>query len=135
MKRFEPDWHNSGEVRRAVRGSKYVDEILCRLQSFVKKIALVRLRALPVRVGVGRLTRSQFGGLGARTKLKGGYTTMAKVIEFYVPDSFKNLPPEVPQEHRGKILMFRPRVAELIEIDSDKSHHSAQIRNVSESQG
>src|SRR5262252_4243768 len=91
-------------------GSKHVDAILCRLQSFVEKVALVRFRALPVWVGVGRVTRSQFGALGPRTKLKGGNTTMAKVIEFYVPDSFQKLPPEAPQEHRGKILMFRPRV-------------------------
>jgi len=116
-------------------GSKYVDEILCRLQSFVEKVALVRFRALPVWMGVGRLTRSRFGVVRARTKLKGGDTTMAKIIEFYVPDGFHNLPPEVPKEHRGKILMFRPRLTNLVEIDSDKSHHSVQIKNISESNG
>jgi len=109
-----------------------VDEILCRLQSFVEKTALVRFRTLPVWVGVGRVTRSQFGAVGPRTKLKGGDTTMAKIIEFYVPDSFHNLPPEAPKEHRGKVLVFRPRIEDLGEMASDESHHSAKIRNISE---
>ena len=112
-----------------------MDAILCRLQSFVEKVTLVRFRALPVWVGVGRVTRSQFSDLGTRAKLKGGNTTMAKVIEFYVPDNFRDLPPEAPQGHRGKILIFRPRPTNLVEIDSEKTHHSVQIKSVSEGKG
>ncbi len=85
-----------------------MDAILCRLQSFIEKVAFVRFRALPMWVGVGRLAGSQFGAVGTRTKLKGRKIMMAKVIEFYVPDTFRTRGVQGPTGDRGKVIEFRP---------------------------
>lgn len=112
-----------------------MDAILCRLQSFIEKVPFVRFRALSMWLGVGRGTRSRFSVVGARTKLKSRDTSMGKIIEFYVPDAFHNLPAEVPKERCGKVIVFRPRVVVLPEMGRLKSQPSAHVRNVSESKG
>jgi hypothetical protein len=38
-------------------------------------------------------------------------TVMAKVIEFYVPQKFKNSRKWVPQPHLGKVIEFHPPAA------------------------
>lgn len=128
-----PDCHNPVEVGTDVRGSEDVDAILCRLQSFVDKVAAARFRALPVWLGVGRVARSRISVVRARTKLKSRDTSMGKVIEFSVPDGFHNRSPEAPRKRRGKVIVFRPRVAVLDELDSDKDQSSAHLRNLSDS--
>ena len=87
-----------------------VDAILCYLQGFIKKISSVRFRALPVRLGVGRRSRSQFGCVGGE-QAEGVGIAVAKLIEFYVPIGFRA--PERPAHApRGVVIEFRSRNAE-----------------------
>ena len=88
-----------------------VDAILRCLQNVIKKISSVRFRALPVRLGVGRRSRSQFGCMGGE-QAEGVGTAVAKLIEFYVPTSFRA--PERPARARscGIVIEFRARNAE-----------------------
>ena len=87
-----------------------MDAIVRHLQSFIEKIAFVRFRALPVWVGVGRPAGSQFGGLGTRKKLKDRCATVAKVIEFYVPETFRTRATRVSSQDRGKVIEFRAQI-------------------------
>ena len=109
-----------------------MDAILCRLPSFVAKVVFARFRTLPVWLGVGRVARSRFSVVGPKRELKNRDTSMGKVIEFYVPDGFDNLPPEVQVKDRGKVIVFRPRVVALSETDSNQGHASAHARSVSD---
>lgn len=86
-----------------------MDAILCCLQSLIEKVASMRFRTLPVWVGVGWLAGSQFGCMGTRKKLTIGDTTVAKVIEFYVPDSFRKKELLTPGECRGRVIEFKSR--------------------------
>jgi hypothetical protein len=84
-----------------------VDAILRHLQIFIKEVASVRFRALPVRLGVGRHTGSKFGRLGNEQDERLGLV-VAQLIEFYVPDNFR-LTLQVPSEPRGKVIEFPQR--------------------------
>ena len=59
-------------------------------------------------MGVGGYSRSQFRGVGGE-QAEGLGITVAKLIEFYVPESFRPRASEVPAEERGKVIEFRPR--------------------------
>ena len=85
-----------------------MDAILCRLQGSVEEISSVRFRALPVWLGVGRYSGSQFRCVGGE-QAEGLGIAVAKLIEFYVPERFRPRASEVPPENRGKVLEFRPR--------------------------
>ena len=102
-----------------------MDAIVRRLQSIIEKIASVRFRALPVWVGVGRLAGSQFGDMEARKKRRRGDTTMAKVIEFYVPETFRMPVSQLPRAARGTVIAFRPRPANP--LDSDGSSRTFEL--------
>ena len=85
-----------------------MDAILCCLQGSVEEISSVRFRALPVWLGVGRYSGSQFRCVGGE-QAEGLGIAVAKLIEFYVPERFRPRASEVPPENRGKVLEFRPR--------------------------
>lgn len=75
-----------------------MDEIMCGVQSDPEKAQAVRLGPLPVRLGVvGALMK------GADEKAE---TIVAKVIEFYVPSSFRKNVKWVPPGQRGKVIEF-----------------------------
>jgi hypothetical protein len=94
-----------------------VDAILCCLQVFVEKISSVRFRALPMRLGVGRRSRSQFRCVGGE-QAEGVGIAVAKLIEFYVPEKYRPRVLKVLPEGRGEVIEFRPRTAD--ESDADK---------------
>ena len=136
LKRSAADCHNLSEGWRCSSGSKgywfstsdgggCVDAIVRRLQSIIEKIASVRFRAMPVWVGVGRLTGSQFGYMGARKKRRSGDTTVAKVIEFYVPKTFRMPVSQLPRAAGGTVIAFRPRPANT--LDSSGSSRTCEF--------
>jgi hypothetical protein len=80
-------------------GERYVDAILCGLQVALTKIKALRFGPLSVRLGMARsraITKDK--------RQKGA--AVAKIIEFYVPDSFRRREKWVPPQNRGKILEF-----------------------------
>jgi len=85
-----------------------VDEILCRLQESVEETAPVRFGKVPLRMGMGRLSGLQFGRVGDEQN-EGLGLTVAKVIEFYVPNIFRPRSITFSGEHRGKVIEFPPR--------------------------
>jgi len=64
-----------------------VDEKLCAVPADAQEAETVRSRAVPMRMGV---------------------VVMAKVIEFYIPGSFRKKGPWIPPEQRGKVIEFPP---------------------------
>lgn len=97
-----------------------MDAILRRLQIFIKKVASLRFRALPVRLAVGRHTGSQFGRLGNEQDERLGLV-VALLIEFYVPDNFRRTF-QAPPESRGKVIEFPKK-----NVDATKGHGSAHL--------
>jgi hypothetical protein len=95
-----------------------VDAILCCLQGSVEEISSVRFRALSMWMGVGRYSRSQFRCVGGE-QAEGLGIAVAKLIEFYVPESFRRRASEVPPEDRGKVIEFRPRNVDAGDGDKD----------------
>ena len=85
-----------------------MDTILCCLQIFIEEISSVRFRAVSMWMGVGGYSRSQFRGVGGE-QAEGLGITVAKLIEFYVPEGFRPRVSAVPAEDRGKVIEFRPR--------------------------
>jgi hypothetical protein len=77
-----------------------VDALMCGLQSAATKVEALRLRLLPVRVGVARV--SQVSEQGER----GGRRVMAKIIEFYVPSCFRKSVKWTPLRKQGKVIEF-----------------------------
>lgn len=101
-------------------GGTHVDAILRRLQIFITEVASVRFRALPVRLGVGRHTGSQFGHLGNEQDERLGLA-VAQLIEFYVPDNFRRTF-QVPSDPRGKVIEFPKR-----NVDATKGNGCAHL--------
>ena len=85
-----------------------VGAILCCLQNVIEEISSVRFRAVPMWLGVGRYSGSQFRGMGGE-QAEGLGTAVAKLIEFYVPENFRPRVSEGARENRGKVIEFRPR--------------------------
>ena len=52
-------------------------------------------------------------------------STMAKVIEFYVPDSFRTQTSQFAVEHRAKVIEFCPKEADGGDSDYCKSVQEA----------
>jgi hypothetical protein len=71
----------------------YVDEVMRCLQGSNEKAEIKRFGSLSVRVGVAGLEE------------KAGMT-VAKVIEFYIPNNFRKRVKWVSPERRGKIIEF-----------------------------
>lgn len=98
-------------------GEFYVDEILRRLQSHLKKIAFDRFGSLSVRMGVARrrpmiqlCRRAQRMLMTNEPKTherKEPRPAGMQVIEFYVPPNFRKPVRWIPPAHRGKLLPFR----------------------------
>ncbi len=80
-------------------GGKYVDAFLRGVQGAITKIKALRFCPLSVRLGMEGLGLS-----GNDVDEKGA--AVAKVIEFYVPNSFRKKEKWVPPQERGKILEF-----------------------------
>jgi len=91
-----------------------VDEVMHYLQGSIEKAEIKRFRALSVRMGVA-------GPYGSKAKLrlrkqrrriieKKAGRTVAKVIEFYIPNNFRKNPKSVSREQRGKVIEFAPAV-------------------------
>ena len=76
-----------------------MDAFLCGVQGALAKIAALRFSALYVRLGVAgsRAIRNRAGQ-------KGG--AVAKIIEFYIPSSFRKREKWVPPQNRGKVIEF-----------------------------
>jgi hypothetical protein len=72
-------------------------------------------------VGVGRLAGSQLSSLGTGKKLKGRDDSMADVIEFYVPESFRKCVTQVPSKEPGKVIEFRPRPVNTLDRMTPKT--------------
>ncbi len=72
---------------------------MCDLQSALAKIAALRFCLLPVRMGVVGVRE-----VNKPSKPKGA--AVAKIIEFYVPDSFRRKEKWIPPQDRGKIIEF-----------------------------
>lgn len=89
----------------------YVDAILRCLQVSDEEVSSVRFRALPVRLGVGRRPRSQLRGMGGE-QAEGMGTTVAKLIEFYVPENFRPRVLKVLPDGGGKVIEFPPRTVD-----------------------
>lgn len=79
-------------------GGDYVDAFMRGVQGAVAKVKTLRFGALRVRMGMERL------GVGRNVGNKGA--AVAKVIEFYIPSSFRKKEKWVPAHKRGKILEF-----------------------------
>ena len=95
-----------------------MDAILCCLQGSLEEISSVRFRALPVWLGVGRYSGSQFRCVGGE-QAEGLGIAVAKLIEFYVPERFRSRASEVPPEDRGRVIEFRPRNVDASDGDED----------------
>ena len=92
-----------------------MDAFLCYLQKLVKKVSSVRFRALPVRLGVGRHSRSQFRCLGGE-QVEGDGIAMARLIEFYVPNGFRPRQRQAPEQCSGIVIEFRGREAKQSDL-------------------
>ena len=67
-----------------------------------------------MRLGVARLTNQKAGcnlinSLREFLEEKAG-TTVAKIIEFYIPNNFRNTVKWIPSEQRGKIIEFPSQI-------------------------
>ena len=71
-----------------------------------------------MQLGMGRNSRSQLRGMGGK-QAEGVGITVAKLIEFYVPESFKPRVVRVLPEGRGKVIEFRPRTADSSDADKE----------------
>ena len=106
--RTHPDYHQMSPTVRTPKelcgsGGVYVDEVMRRVQSPSAKAAVVGHGAVRVRMGVVRTPRSE----DRKTRCKSGRQgCMAKVIEFYIPSTFRKSGKWVPAEQRGKIIEF-----------------------------
>ena len=60
-------------------------------------------------VGNGRACRIAVQLYGKRRTKPGAGCAMAKLIEFHVPDKFREPSLRTPAEHRGRVIEFRPR--------------------------
>jgi hypothetical protein len=74
-----------------------VDEVMCGVQGNPEKAQAVRLCPLPVRLAV-------VGGV--RRSLEKAGLVVAKIIEFYIPSSFRKNGKWIPPEQRGKVIEF-----------------------------
>jgi hypothetical protein len=89
--------HNSKE-------KSYVDAIMRSMQSTFDQAPAEQVRPLSMRLGVVEPKRL---GVGWEHDLIGeGEMTVAKVIEFYVPDNFRRAVKWVSPERRGKLIQF-----------------------------
>jgi len=80
-----------------------VDERMCKV--LVRKLRLCA--SCPLRVGLG-VARARWSNHALRSggEIKG--RIVAKIIEFYIPSSFRKSGKWVPPEERGKIIEFVP---------------------------
>ena len=81
-----------------------MDEVMRTVQSPSAEAALVGHGAVRVRLGVVRALRST--DRKTRAKLERQEDCVAKVIEFYIPNTFRKSGKWVPAEQRGKIIEF-----------------------------
>ena len=77
-----------------------MDAFMCSLQSALAKSTALRFRPLSVRLGMAGPTRIE------QTRAARG-AVVAKIIEFYIPNSFRRNEKWIPPQNRGKILEFR----------------------------
>jgi hypothetical protein len=49
--------------------------------------------------------------LGTKITRKAGNDDMAKVIEFYIPETFRKPVKWIPESQRGKVIEFRPQLS------------------------
>ena len=63
-----------------------MDAVLCRMQEGAQEAEAVRAYSLPMRMGV--------------------VTAVAKIIEYYIPESFQKKAAWIPPDQRGKIIQF-----------------------------
>jgi hypothetical protein len=84
-----------------------VDAIVRPMQGTPKKAAIVRFGALSMRMGVAGIWNLPSGpdqsGNGRR---KAGDRSVANVVEFYVPSTFRKRVRWTPPEQRGKVIEF-----------------------------
>jgi len=69
--------------------------------------AVVRFGPLPVRMGMAGLGIMKTADAWGEIEVL-GRKPMAKVIEFYVPNSFRKCMKWIPSEQRGKVIEFCP---------------------------
>ena len=124
----------ASRMQSTFRWRNHVDAILCRLQSLIKKVASLRFCALPLRMGVGGHTRSQFRRLGNEQDERLG-PAVAKLIEFHIPDTFRRSASPIPGEHAGKVIEFRRRDADAHSTNGDEGlilsrHQTARSASV-----
>jgi hypothetical protein len=58
-----------------------------------------------VRCVIGFLEKSGYA-TGSGANVDGSGSAMAKIIEFYIPNSFRKKRPWIPAEERGKLIEF-----------------------------
>ena len=63
-----------------------MDAMLCRVPPGADEIQIARPHSLPMRLGV--------------------VTAVAKIIEYYIPESFRKKAAWIPPDQRGKIIQF-----------------------------
>ena len=83
-----------------------MDEILRGMQIALTEIAPVRFRSLLVRMGMAGSRAVEPVHTGVVEKR--GRKAVAKVIEFYIPTSFRKRVKWIPLEQRGKVIEFCP---------------------------
>ena len=90
-----------------------MDEVMRNLQSSTEKAEFERFRALPVRMGMAGAYRSKAECDSVKSMWnvrRQGRRTVAKVIQFYIPNNFRKKLKWIPAELRGKIVQFAPPV-------------------------
>jgi len=81
-----------------------VDEVMRDLQGASAEVEAVRFCPLSMRVGVVDLPENRWQRIETREE---GELTVAKVIEFYVPVTFRKRAMKwIPLDQRGKIIEF-----------------------------
>jgi hypothetical protein len=86
-----------------------VDAIMRRLQGSPEKAPIMRFGALPMRMGVaGIWILPPRLGESRNERSNPGDQSVANVVEFYIPTTFRKRVKWTPPEQRGKLIEFYP---------------------------
>jgi hypothetical protein len=84
-----------------------VDEVMCFMQGASEKAAVVRFGSVSMRMGVAGARSVKNGERLRITRQRNQREQpVAKVIEFYIPSTFRKRMHWIPSRQRGKLIEF-----------------------------
>jgi hypothetical protein len=94
---------------QSVEEGNHVDAVMCHMQGTPQKAAIVRFDSLSMRIGVAGIGSLPSGPeQSGNERRKAGERSVANVVEFYIPSTFRKRVKWTPPGQRGKLIEFYP---------------------------